>query len=91
MDKSTHEEQLAQPLQTINKRCKIFGTFLTVYNGILNVTNKGAKISSTASINDDDFNRITILPRNYETESLNNENRRINNKEGCFSEKNLHL
>ena len=39
MDKSTHEEHLSQPLQTINKQFKIAVTFLTGYNGNSNVTN----------------------------------------------------
>ena len=38
MDKSTHEEQLSQPLQTKNKQFKIAVTFLSGYNGIFNVT-----------------------------------------------------
>ena len=40
MDKSTHEEHLSQPLQTKNKQFKIAVTFLSAYNGILNVTNR---------------------------------------------------
>ena len=40
MDKYTHEEHLAQPLQTNNKQFKIAVTFLTAYDGIFNVTNK---------------------------------------------------
>ena len=32
MDKSTHEEQLSQPLQINNKQIKIAVTFLTRYN-----------------------------------------------------------
>ena len=43
MDKSTHEEPLSQPLQTNNKQFKIAGTFLTGYNGKINVTNKNNK------------------------------------------------
>ena len=39
MDKSTHEEHLFQPLQTNNKQFKIAVTFLTGYNGIINITN----------------------------------------------------
>ena len=39
MDKSTHEEHLSQPLQTINKHFKIAVIFLTGFNGIFNVTN----------------------------------------------------
>ena len=40
MDKSTHQEQLPQPLQTYNKQFKIAVTFLTGYNDIFNVTDK---------------------------------------------------
>ena len=43
MEKSTHEEHLSQPLQTDNKQFKIVVTFLTGYNGILNVTDKNNK------------------------------------------------
>ena len=43
MDKSTHEEHLAQPLQTNNKQFKIGVTFLSAYNGIFNVTNSNKK------------------------------------------------
>ena len=38
MDKSTHEEHLTQSLQTNNEQFKVAVTFLTGYNGILNVT-----------------------------------------------------
>ena len=34
MDKSTHDEQLSQPLQTNSKQFKIAITFLTGYIGI---------------------------------------------------------
>ena len=44
MDKSTHEEPLAQPLQTNNKKVKIAITLLTGYNGIFNVTNTKNKV-----------------------------------------------
>ena len=43
MDKSKHKEHLSQPLQTIEKRFQIAVTFLTVYNGILNIANKYIK------------------------------------------------
>ena len=43
MEKSTHEEHLAQPLHTNNKQFKISVTFLTGYNGIFNVTEKNNK------------------------------------------------
>ena len=39
-DKSTHHENLSQPLQNINKQFKIAVTFLTGYNGIFDVTEK---------------------------------------------------
>ena len=43
MDKNTHEEHLYQPLQTNHKQFKIAVTFLTVYKGIFNVTDKNKK------------------------------------------------
>ena len=43
MNKSTHEEHLSQPLQTINKQFVIAVTFLTGYNSIFNVTNSNKK------------------------------------------------
>ena len=43
MDKSTHEEHLAQTLQTINKQFKKAVTFLSAYNGIFSVTNSHKK------------------------------------------------
>ena len=53
MDKSTHEEHLSQPLQTINKQFKIAVTFLTGYNGIFNVTDKNNKFYFLKSITDE--------------------------------------
>ena len=54
MDKSTHEEHLFQPLQTINKQFKIAVTFLTGYNSIINVTNENNKFYFIKSITDKD-------------------------------------
>ena len=45
MDKSFHEEHLAQPLQT-NKQYKTAVTFLTGYNGTFNVTNSNKNFPS---------------------------------------------
>ena len=78
MDKSTHEENLFQPLQTNNKQFKIAVTFLTGYNGIFNITNKNNKFYFSKSIIDDnDFPQITIPQAAYELESLNKEIKRI--------------
>ena len=55
MDKSTREEYLSQPLQTINKHLKTAVTFPTGYNGIFNVTNKNKNFQFTVSINNDVF------------------------------------
>ena len=44
MDKSTREENLSEPLQTNNKQFTIAITFLTGYNGIFNITDKGNKL-----------------------------------------------
>ena len=55
MDKSTHEEHLSQPLQTNNKKFKIAVTFLTGYNGMINVTNRNNKFSFKKNLTDEDF------------------------------------
>ena len=87
MDKSTHEENLSQPLQTNNKEVKMAVTFLTGYNGNFNVTNRNIKFYFGKSITDkDSFIRTTTAPGAYELESLNNENKRIIIEEGHFTE-----
>ena len=61
MDKSSHEEDLYQPLQANNKLLKIAVTFLTGYNGIFNVTNSNNKFYFKKTItNEDGFIKITI-------------------------------
>ena len=83
MHKSTHEEHLAQPLQTNIKQFKIAVTFLTGFNG----TNSNSKFYFKKSISDgDDFIQFTVPPGAYEIESLNNENRRIIFDEEQFTE-----
>ena len=78
LDKSTHEEHLSQPLKTNNKQFKIAVTFLTVYIGILNVTDKNKKFYSIKSITDEDcYIQITIPPGAYELENLKKEIKRI--------------
>ena len=72
MDKSTHEEHLSQPFQTNNKQFKLAVTFLSVYNGIFNVTNSNNKFYFKKSITDqNDFFTIPLVA--YEVESLNEE------------------
>ena len=89
MDKSTHKEHLFQPLQTIKKQFKIAVTFLSAYNGIFNVTSDNNKFYFTKSITDDNhYIMITIPPGAYETESLNDEIKRIIIKDMHFSEEN---
>ena len=86
MDKSIHEENLSQPLQTNNKQFKIAITFLTGYNSIFNITEKNNKFYFAKSISDDGFIKITIPPGPYEIEALNIEIRRIIIDEGHFTE-----
>ena len=89
MDKSTHEEHLAQPLQTNIKQFKAAVTFLTAYNGIFNVTNSNNKFCFMKSITDEDgFIQVTILPGAYEIESLNKEIKRITIEEEHYTEAN---
>ena len=77
-DKSTHEEHLSQPLQTIITQFKIAITFLTAYNGIFNVTNENNNFYFKKTIsNEDGFIKITIPPGANEIESLNKEIKRI--------------
>ena len=86
MDKSIHEEHLFQPLQT-NKQFKIAVTFLTVYNGIFNVTHENNKFYFTKSITDDDlYIKITTPPGIHEIESLNDEIKRIIISDEYFTE-----
>ena len=86
MDKSTHEEHLSRPLQTKKKQYKLAVTFLTVYNGIFNVTNSNNKEYFIKSITDKDgYIQITLSPGAYKLGKLNNEIKRNNiNQEHYF-------
>ena len=87
MDKSTHDEHLAQPLQTDNKQFQKAVTFLTGYNVIFNVTDKHNKFYFKKTITDeDDFLQITIPKGAYEIESINNEIKRNIIDEGHYNE-----
>ena len=86
MDESTHEEHLSQPLQTNNIQFKKTVTFLTVNNGILNVTGKSIKFYFTVSNKVDNFSVISIPLGAYEIESLDKETKRYNIEEGNFTE-----
>ena len=89
MDKSTHEEHLSQSLQINNKQFKIAVTFLSGYNGFFNVTNSNNKLYFKKTITDEDgFIQITIPPGAYETESLNDEIKRIIIDEEHYTEAN---
>ena len=89
MDKSTHEEHLSQPLQTNNKQFKIAITFLTGYNGLLNVTNSNNKFCFMKTITDKDgVIQITIPPGAYKIESLNKGIKRIIIDEEHYTESN---
>ena len=76
MNKSIHEENLSQPLQTTNKQFKIAITFLTAYYDIFNVTDKNNKLYFRKSITDE-YTQITVPKGAYEIESLDNEIKRI--------------
>ena len=89
MDKSTHEEHSSQPLQTNIKQFKIAVTFLSGYNGIFNVTNSNIRFFFKKTITDEDgFVQNTIPPRSYETETLNDEIKRIIIDEEHYTEAN---
>ena len=87
MDKRTHEEHLAQPLQTNNKQFKIAIIFSPGYNGIFIVINSNNNFYFAKSITDKDGSiQSTILPGAYGIESLNYEIKRIFIEEGHFTE-----
>ena len=86
MDKSTHEEHLSHPMQTINKQFKKTITFLTTYNGIFNVTDKNNKFYLVKSVTDDDHIKLTIPPGAHGIESLNNEIKRTIIEEEHYTE-----
>ena len=89
MDKSTHEEHLAQPLQTNIKHIKIAVTLLGGYNGKFNLTPNNIKFYFKKTITDEDgFFQITNPPGAYETDSLNSEIKRNNIDEEYYTEAN---
>ena len=70
MDKSTHEEHLAQPLQISKKQFKIAVTFLTGYNRIFTVTDRNNKFYFIISGTDKDgYIQIQISFGVYELEN----------------------
>ena len=88
MINSTHEEHLAQPLQTSQRPFKIAVTFLSGYNGIFNVTNTNFRFYFKKALIDGDFIQITISPGAYEIESMNDENKRNIIDKDYFTESN---
>ena len=88
MDKSTPVEHLFQQLQTNNKMMELAVTFLTGFNEIFSITSKNNKLYFTLSINDKDFNQLTISTGAYEIQSLNIGIKRNNFEEGYFTEAN---
>ena len=86
MDKSTHEEHLAQILQTNKKQFKIATTFFSVYNGIFNVANSNNKFFFKKSLIEEEVIQIRIPIGAYEIESLNDEIKRIIIDEEQFTE-----
>ena len=89
VDKSTHEEHLFQPLQTINKQFKLAVTCLSAYNGIFHVTSRTNKFYFKKNLIDEGFIQITIPPGGaYEIESLNKEIKRNIIDEDYFTEAN---
>ena len=88
MDKSTHEENLFQPLQTNNKQFKRTVTFLTVYNGIFKVTNSNNRFYFKKALIGEDFMQITIPSGGYEIETLDDEIERNFIEKGHYTESN---
>ena len=77
MDKSAHEKNLSQSLQTNNKQFEIAVTFLTGFIGIFNVTDENDNFYFKKTISDNGFIRKTIHRGAYEIEKLNNEIKRV--------------
>ena len=59
--------------KTDKKQFILAVTFLTGYNGIFNITTKNNIFYFTFSVNDNDFNAISIPPGAYEVESSEDE------------------
>ena len=75
MNKSTHDENLSQTLQTNNKQFKIALTFITVYNGNFKVTDKNNNFYFTKSTTKEDaFIQITLNSGSNQIEALIDQN-----------------
>ena len=72
-------------LQTDIKQSKRTLTFLTVYNGIFNVTNSINKLYFTRPVDGKDFSVISIPAGACEIGSLNKEIKRFTIDEECFT------
>ena len=88
MDKSIHEENFSQSLQTNNEQFKVAVTFLTSYNDVFDVTSKKFQFSFTSVFEVAENSTISILPGANELQSLIVEIRRIILEEGRKSEEN---
>ena len=66
MDKSTHEENLTQSIQTNRKQYKSEVTFLTGHDGIFNATSNNIKFYfATSNFDKDGFTQLTPPPGAY--------------------------
>ena len=91
MNKSTHEETLSQTLQTDNKQFERSVSFLTGYNGIINVKNKNNYFHAAKTFTDKGgYIQKAIQPCAYELESLDVEIRRIVSEEEQSLKQNFH-
>ena len=62
MDKSTHEEDLRQPLQTNDKQFKVVVSFLSAYICNFIVTKKNNKFTFISKFERAEFNVVNIHP-----------------------------
>ena len=86
-EKPTHEEHLANLLQSDNKQFKIAVTFLTEYNGFFIFVTKNNKVYFAKSVTDKDgFIQINIPQGAYELESLYDGIKKNIIEEGNFTE-----
>ena len=88
-DKSTHEENLSEPLQTRRKQLENAASFLTSYSDIFIVANKTNKTIFISVFEGPENKIIRITPGIYDLESLNEEIRRFIINEGFIRRGNL--
>ena len=86
LDSPTQKETLFQLLQTHIKQFQLAVTFLTGYFDIFINRNKNNRFCFPTSVNDKDFDALSIPLEAYELESLNEEYKQKVIKKRFFTE-----